>query len=617
MLPEWITNPNPEIYLSGNVCTLDIETTNLDKGDARHPENRIVYGCLRTPTKTWDIHSCLDLKELESVILAHDFVICHNASFETKWMRRAGIDIHHVLPYCTMLGEYVIGGNRTGEGYYSVTLEESLGRWGLGGKEDEVSKLIKSGVCPSTINPEKLKIYCKQDVDQTYALFMLQRRRLYRDGLLPVFFLRNLFTGPCVDMEFNGMHLDHAVVTAVDKELVEEVASVRGWLETQAGINLNSWQQRAWFMYKGADNPHPKCLNLDPATKYGKPILNAKTKYFKNGSPSTKKECIDQVKDRQLAKRPRRWIDEISRYITATKALSTYTSKFVEECKGDSIFYGGLGQAITKTHRLASSPNLQNIAVKLKMCFNARPEGWLIGNADYDGFEFRIAGQLGADEQIAEDIRLGRDPHSFTASQMFGTPWPYNIKTDGSPEENQLRNRAKADTFKPLYGGQTGSKIQKAYYAAFRERYPGVTRLQEGWLQECIDYGRFSTVTGLILYFPNTKRLDNGYVTNTGKIYNIPVQQFATADCGPLGATLLWHYLHANHMQSFLVNYVHDSCVAEVHPDEVKQFKNFSKLAMCHDMIQAMEQIIDYKFTIPIEVEVKVQDHWGINLKEY
>jgi len=97
-----------------------------------------------------------------------------------------------------MLGEYVIGGNRTGEGYWPVNLDDTLARWGLGGKDSEISELIKSGVCPSEIDPEKLRKYCKQDVDQTLALFMLQRRQLHRDGLLPVFFLRNLFTGPCV-----------------------------------------------------------------------------------------------------------------------------------------------------------------------------------------------------------------------------------------------------------------------------------------------------------------------------------------------------------------------------------------------------------------------------------
>jgi len=334
--------------------------------------------------------------------------------------------------------------------------------------------------------------------------------------LLPVFFLRNLFTGPCVDMEFNGMHLDRAVVTQVDKELVDEVSSVRGWLEDQAGINLNSWQQRAWFMFKGADNPHPKCLNLDSAAKYGKPILNKPTKYFEHGSPSTKKECIDSISQRKLNKRSRRWVDEIQRYIKATKAVSTYTKKFVEACEGNSVIYGGLNQAITKTHRLASSPNLQNIARKLKMCFNARKEGWLIGQADYDGFEFRIAGDLSRDAQIARDVELKRDIHSFTAHSMFGTPWPYDIRSEGSSEENQLRTKAKPDTFKPLYGGQSGSKIQKQYYAAFRERYTDVHNMQEGWLNECIDNGEFTVITGLKLYFPNTKRLDNGYVTNTG-----------------------------------------------------------------------------------------------------
>ena len=41
-LPKWLTDLDPEVYLKKNYLVVDFETTNLDKGDPRNPDNKIV-----------------------------------------------------------------------------------------------------------------------------------------------------------------------------------------------------------------------------------------------------------------------------------------------------------------------------------------------------------------------------------------------------------------------------------------------------------------------------------------------------------------------------------------------------------------------------------------------
>ena len=77
---------------------------------------------------------------------------------------------------------------------------------------------------------------------------------------------------------------------------------------------------------------------------------------------------------------------------------------------------------------------------------------------DYSQLEFRVAGFLANDEMVLTDVEAGTDVHSYTASVIGCT-----------------RQEAKAHTFKPLYGGVSGTEDQQRYYRAFKDKYRGVT----------------------------------------------------------------------------------------------------------------------------------------------
>jgi len=89
--------------------------------------------------------------ELVEAIQSADFIVAHFAKFELQWLVLAGLDISRILPWDTVLGEYVLAGNRR----RALDLDSVSRRRNLGsGKEDLVSSLIQSGICPSEI-PEQ------------------------------------------------------------------------------------------------------------------------------------------------------------------------------------------------------------------------------------------------------------------------------------------------------------------------------------------------------------------------------------------------------------------------------------------------------------------------------
>ena len=112
-LPKFITDPNPEIYLSDNYLVLDLETTNYDHGDARNSNNTIIFGYASSPRGgKFRFNSLADLLDMDINWGKCDFIVCQNAKFELKWLIRAGVDVSKILVYDTMLGDYVRAGNR-------------------------------------------------------------------------------------------------------------------------------------------------------------------------------------------------------------------------------------------------------------------------------------------------------------------------------------------------------------------------------------------------------------------------------------------------------------------------------------------------------------------------
>lgn len=599
-LPEFVKNPNPEVYLSDNFATIDFETTNLDKGSATNPANSLVLAVAsvgrhlrgrfdRARRDGVFVFSGSEYEQsgLLELLKTVDFVVAHNSKFELQWLRRIGYDLRSIIPYCTQIGEYCIAGNRK----WPLNLDSVARKYGYPGKQSLVSKLIKGGVNPLDIPKDKLTEYCIDDVLDTQGVFLQQREILASSGLLPVAYCRNIFTPVLADIEFEGMQLDKERVSKEFDKVRDEFRGAKLHLDgLTGGLNQNSSKQVREYLYGK--------LNFEPPTDHrGEPIKTPK------GELAVGKEVIEKLEANT---------DEQREFLRAIRRISPLKKKLqilekMYECcvseEDNGHVLASFNQTITQTHRLSSTGRkwgfqFHNFPRAFKPLFCSRRTGWRVVEGDAPQLEFRIAVDIGEDARGMEVVCSGVDVHELT-SKVMGLE----------------RTPAKAFTFKPLYGGNSGTKREKAYFEAFRREYSGVYRTQQSWTYEVLASKQLRIASGLIFYWPDTKLTGSGYVTNTASIFNYPVQSFATADIVPISVICLWHRIREN-PGIVLINTVHDSVIAEVQEDMLQYYRQQLIKSFTEDVYEVVEKLYGRKLKVPLGVGIKVGDHWGEGKEE-
>ena len=596
-LPEFLTHPDPSIYLGDNYVVVDFETTNIQYGNPVYEANELVLACWYSPTfgRKECVGGEFEQAELVADCEAADFIVAHNAKFELGWLYRCGLDLRTTLTFCTLIAEKVIAGNRD----WRLNLNECAERRKFGNKDATVSQLMKTGTCPSDIPTSWLLRYCHQDVALTDRLFRDQRDYLAKYDQLRTTYARCLMTPVLADIERYGMFMDAERVSFVyDFYSHKKRELEKQFTEITAGINPRSRPQMREFLYDTMGFQPPKDYRGNPLTTPG-------------GDLATDKEAISRLRARN--KKQAKFIELYAELIKTSDMLSKYLNKMKECCDvNNGNLRAALVQTNTQTHRLSSRGDtyaiqFQNIQSDLKGVFRARHSGWKIGEFDYSQLEFRCAADMAGCEQAVQDIRDDVDIHSYTASILF-SEWADSSITEAA--RSKLRKSAKAHTFKPLYGGSSGTAAQKRYYSAFKQKYKGVARWQEDNINFVLRNKWLRIPSGLVFYWPDTKRTQSGYVVNTANICNYPVQSFATADIVPIGVVWMWHLMQAHQLQAYLVNTIHDSTVVEMPEEEIEICSEIAQEALIDRTLVTLQQLYNYNFTTPLEIEGDICDHW-------
>jgi len=314
------------------------------------------------------------------------------------------------------------------------------------------------------------------------------------------------------------------------------------------------------------------------------------------GGFKTDKETLEQRLD-ELSGNAREFVEAYIRY----SALRTYLSNFVDgmynNLDRDGFIHPEFMQCVTATGRLSSrNPNFQNMprgsTFVIRKVVESRWDGGKILEGDYSQLEFRVAGFLSGDQNIYNDVVAGTDVHSYTAS-IIGCD----------------RQDAKAHTFKPLYGGVSGTDAQKRYYNAFKDKYSAVADWQDENQRQAVEKGFITLPSGRQYHFPGTKWTKWGSATNRTAICNYPVQGFATGDLLPIALIRLSNLLRENKMESVICNTVHDSIVMDVYPGEEHNAISMMEEAMLSIAEEARERY-GIAYDMPIDIELKMGDNW-------
>lgn len=638
MLPKFLAEPDPSIYLRDNYVALDfeIDTSHGDYGNPIHSANRMLLACWRVgkghPAYQTAPSGALwadefGMQQLLQLIGQADFLVAHNAKYELGWLRRCGLDLRTVLVFDTKIAEYVLMGNlAAGDDRMlprSISLDACCRRRGLPSKDPVVDLLIKHDINPSRIPRSWLEGRCRRDVETTELIFKDQRRVLHVTNRLPVLYTRCLLTPVLADIEPNGMTLDPEAVQqeydAAERklaELEEQMAAMTN------GINWRSSQQSAAFLYD--------TLKFDELrNRRGEPLRTAK------GQRKADTKTLDKL----TAKTPQQ-----KAFLKLRKAIGSVNallSKNLAFFQGVCLEYGGtfhaeFNQTVTATHRLSSSGielrfervrnrqgkastkkvQFQNMPRKLKPLFRARKPGWLVGEADGSQLEFRIAVGLADDWQGLQDI-LDKDwdAHVTSAAAMEGMSYKqmYDAYKAGDEKAQAARQAAKSETFKPLYGGQKGTPKQERWYREFRNRYQGIANMQKDWLTEVINTKRLITPWGMRYYWPHASVSQSGYCNVTTAVCNYPVQALATAEIIPIALVYFWHRLaeHNACENILIVNTVHDSIVCELAPEARELFEELAKQCFTLDVYGYLRRVYNLEMSVPLGCGVKIGTHWG------
>ena len=609
-LPSYISDPDPEIYKHGTYVALDFKTTNKDKGPALNPDNHLVLTCwyesaTGVSRHNWD--SEYEQGELLEAIANADFLVAHNAKFELHWLARCGYDIGSKPIFDTMVAEWVLAGNRHW-GIYPG-LDGCLTRRGMEGKNTLVSDLISAGVCPSEIPREWLLKYCRWDVEGCRQLMIRQIGEMAGTRLLPVQYTRCITIPPLTDIEAKGMHLDKLLVKDSYDEYKREYIEVMKKLDKlTGGINPKSNVQVAQYVYTKLGFKEKK----DRRGKFirGKPGV---FKLFPDGLPKTDEATLLSLNpdtEEQLL-----FLSLKKRQAQLSSALDKNLSMFMGACvEKDGLVYAEFNQCTTSTHRLSSSGKstyyemfdaskgcqFQNLPNIFKGLFSSRKKGWLIAEADYAQLEYRGAGFVTGDPVIYKEVSEGYDVHLFTASEL-GEIHPSEV-TKG------MRREAKADTFKPLYGGSSGTEEQQRYYEAFKTKYEVMHQKQEDWCIMVENDKMLETDWGLIYYWPTAKS-SHGYLNVKTQVYNYPIQGFATAEIVPIGLTMYWHRSRGYDM--YLICTVHDSIEVELPEKEIELFAECVVKGLGDDVYTYLDKVYNIQMDMPLSIGIVIGTHWS------
>ena len=295
-----------------------------------------------------------------------------------------------------------------------------------------------------------------------------------------------------------------------------------------------------------------------------------------------------------------------------SKLKNTYTDSLQEfiDPKTKRIHTSFL-LAATNTGRLASSdPNIQNIPIKsaegkeIRSAFIADKGNFLI-SADYSQIEMRILAHMADVKELKKGFLNSEDIHNITAAQIF------EVKHAEINEE--MRRKAKAINFGIIYGISSyglakqisvSNTEAESFLKSYFKKFPEIKDYMNETLKSCRKYGYVKTIFGRKCNFPNIN--DKNHTLRTFQeraSINAPIQGTA-ADLLRLAMIKIDQKIKDQDLKCKMLLQIHDELVFESSVDNIKK----SKADIVEIMSKASEP--DYKFSIPLSVDIKEGLNW-------
>ena len=355
-------------------------------------------------------------------------------------------------------------------------------------------------------------------------------------------------------------------------------------------------------------------FNIDSPSRLGeilfddigfKPVRRTKT-----GKNSTDANVLEALAAQEDINNPKTSVPRmIIEYRQYRNLQSTYLGQLRNSVNEQTKrIHTHLYQLTTATGRLKSdSPNLQNIPIRseigrqLRKVFIA-PDGHKLICADYSQIELRVLAHFSSDPKLVEIFTNEMDIHTSVAAEVF--------KIEPDDVSREMRDKAKIVNFGIIYGVSPSGLARRiqgmnVYEARelitdYKTRFPGINTFFQDCVQQALDQGYVSTLTGRRRAIPELFEPSQSRQSLGERLAINTVLQGTAADLIKAAMVKVQHRIDRDQLEMKLLLQIHDELVLET-PDA---------LAEKHAAIVSEEMENALELNVPLRTETGIGDNW-------
>ncbi len=549
-----------------------------------------VYVPIRSPNPENHLDEKTVISKLKPILENPELPKCgHNLKFDASIFIRHGVQLKGVV-FDTMLASQLVDPRKPSHNLDNLALLH------LNHKMVPLSDLIGGEEDSTSIDKvpyEEVTQYASEDTDIVIQLYHYFKPKLEETGTNEL--IRDIESplGPILAlMEFNGIVCDTDELkrqTDIAEKLVEEREKE---IHELVGYSFN------------IDSPSRLAEILFDDIGF-KPIRRTK-----RGKNSTDANVLEALAAQEDINKPRTSVPRlIIEYRRVRNLQSTYLGNLRHAVNEDTKrIHTHLYQLTTATGRLQSdSPNLQNIPVRsdigkqLRKVFIA-PDGHKLICADYSQIELRILAHFSADPKLMEIFTNDMDIHTSVAAEVF--------KMEPEDVSRKMRDKAKMVNFSIIYGVSPSGlarRIQgmnvneaKELITDYKERFPGINTFFQNCVQQALDQGYVTTLTGRRRAIPEIFEASQSRRSLGERLAINTVIQGTAADLIKAAMVKVQHRIDKDRLEMKLLLQIHDELVLET-PNE---------LAEKYAAIVSEEMENTLKLNVPLRTETGIGNNW-------